>query len=398
MSCNHLSLNASLWVCGETIVQWNSLARADIAALRARGADVFMLKNRHDKEGIEQLRRRLWSCDTHVVLMWLQPDEIAVIHPILRRRKNFSVVLDDWWIIPHWFIRNAEYKIFRKYNGLAVRLGHAEFVSETPPLLVRPEPLCRYSIAATLLRLPALAVSPLVDLGKWFQRRGEVVQPEKLFYFPFPVIPDAVPFKPEKIEYDFTLTSSTCGVWLMRDAYAPFKHTFANLYCDRQRLMDGIVKLEDKSFKLYDWRWRSEKGLVTWEEYLLKNRQSRYAIATGGLQNANVPKFLEFACLGTPMIGRSLPFECPWIDECLFPVDTMHLTPDQLKPLLHQAVERYPVLRENCLKWRDRLLELYDIHKLLDMLQAQADGKPIPPGYLKTDVKQISVANHRLHA
>ena len=73
-----------------------------------------MLKNRRDKEGIEQLRRRLWSCDTHVVLMWLQPDEIAAIHPILRRRKNFSVVLDDWWIIPHWFIRNAEYKIFLK--------------------------------------------------------------------------------------------------------------------------------------------------------------------------------------------------------------------------------------------------------------------------------------------
>ena len=104
----------------------------------------------------------------------------------------------------------------------------------------------------------------MVDLGKWFQRRGEVVQPEKLLYFPFPVIPDAVPFKTEKIEYDFTLTSSTCGVWLMRDAYAPFKHTFANIYCDRQRLMDSIVKLEDKSFKLYDWRWRSEKGLVTW--------------------------------------------------------------------------------------------------------------------------------------
>ena len=97
------------------------------------------------------------------------------------------------------------------------------------------------------------------------------------------------------------------------------------------------------------------------------------------------------------MIGRSLPFECPWIDECLFPVDGMHLTPDQLKRLLHQAIERYPVLRENCLKWRDRLLELYDIHKLLDMLQAQADGKPIPPGYLKTDVKQIS-ANHKLPA
>jgi hypothetical protein len=83
------------------------------------------------------------------------------------------------------------------------------------------------------------------------------------------------------------------------------------------------------------------------------------------------------------MIGRGLPFEYPWLDECLFSVDAMQLTPNQLKPLLHEAIERQPKLRENCLKWRDRLFELYDIHRLLDNLQAQADGKPIPPGYLK---------------
>jgi hypothetical protein len=61
----------------------------------------------------------------------------------------------------------------------------------------------------------------------------------------------------------------------------------------------------------------------------------------------------------------------------------MQITSNQFKPLMNEAIERQPKLRENCLKWRDRLFELYNIHRLLDMLQAQADGKPIPPGYLK---------------
>jgi hypothetical protein len=29
------------------------------------------------------------------------------------------------------------------------------------------------------------------------------------------------------------------------------------------------------------------------------------------------------------------------------------------------------------------LFKLHDIHRLLDMLQAQADGRPIPPEYLR---------------
>ena len=76
----------------------------------------------------------------------------------------------------------------------------------------------------------------------------------------------------------------------------------------------------------------------------------------------------------------------------MFPVDVMNLNADQLKPLLHEALGRYPVYRENCLRWRDRLLELYDINRLLDLLQSQAQGQAIPPGYLKKDLKQ-SVAD-----
>jgi hypothetical protein len=91
--------------------------------------------------------------------------------------------------------------------------------------------------------------------------------------------------------------------------------------------------------------------------------------------------------MGTPMIGRGVPFEGPFLDECLFPVDIMHTTRAQLKPLLHEALERHSVLRENCLRWRDRLFKLHDPHVLLDVLQTQIDGQPIPPGYLKVDLK-----------
>ena len=98
------------------------------------------------------------------------------------------------------------------------------------------------------------------------------------------------------------------------------------------------------------------------------------------------------------MIGRGLPFEFPWLDECHFPVDISRLKPHQLKPLLHEAIGRHPVLRENCLKWRERLLKLYDVHNLLDMLQAQADGRPVPPGYLKPGAQPGFVPNPGLRA
>jgi hypothetical protein len=46
-------------------------------------------------------------------------------------------------------------------------------------------------------------------------------------------------------------------------------------------------------------------------------------------------------------------------------------------------MEQQPALRENCLALRETLLQLYNPHRVLDLLQEQADGKPIPPGYLK---------------
>ena len=223
--------------------------------------------------------------------MWLRPAEMNALHPLLRERKNFSVVIDDWWITPRWLMRDADYIVNRMYNGVATRLGESKLVTTEPPLFSKPQIISPYAIAAAALRLPALAAWPLIDAIRWLQRRSEGIRPERLLYLPFSVVPDALPLKGEKIEHDFTLTGSTVGVWLMRDAYSSFKHTFANLYHDRERLMNFVAPLNNQPFKVYDWRQLPNgRPPGSWEDYTRLIRQSRYVIASGGLHNAGLPK------------------------------------------------------------------------------------------------------------
>lgn len=380
------SINESLWVCGGARTQEILYPRVETAALRERGARVFLLNGTKDTKGLEELGHLARQGDLHIVFMWLRPREMMALRPILRERKNFSVVLDDWWIYPDWVTRDANYVINRMYNGLAVRLGQTKLVTVPPPLVSLPQAISPYGVAGLLLRFPALAAWPLLDVYKWLQRCGEEIRPEQLLYLPLSLLPESLPLRGEKIEYDFSVTGSVTGMWVMRDRYASFKDSFANLYADRKRLMDLIVQFNGKPFKIYDWRLLSEGDRLpprTWEDYCRITRQSRYVVATGGLHNAGLPKHLEYACLGTPMIGRQTVFEYPWLEECMFSVDVMRLTANQMKPLLDDAMDRHPVLRENCLKWREQLFKLHNIQTLLDVLQAQADGQPVPPGYLK---------------
>ena len=384
MSPRRIIIDESLWVRGEsTDIARN--ARSEAAALRARGANIFMLKNCRDTEGLQRLDDLLRQSDVHVILARLLPKELAAIQPLLRERKNFSVVVDDWWCMPHWFLREAEYIFFRNYNGLAVRNGLSSLVEgPQPPFFFNPFPqFASYTAIGAILRPAAPILSPLVEIANIWRRRAEPVNPKRYVYFPFQVNGADVPLKVEKLKFDFTNTGGTSGIWVIRDPFVSFKYTFANLYYDRQRLTDYIATFKDNPFKFYDWRW--EKRWTTWDEYVLTNRQSRFAVACGGLHQTSVPKFLEYVCLGTPMIGRRLPFEYPWMDDCLFDVDIMRLTPAQLKPLLHQALDRYPAMRESCLKWREPLLKLYDLNALVEMAQGQIDGKPIPPGYLRPE-------------
>jgi hypothetical protein len=392
MPTAHFSISQSLWIRGDEICQTQRNAISETQALRERGAQVFLLKGTGDQDGLAKLKQILWRTDVHVVLSWLHPKELNVLRPLLEQRRNFSILTDDWHIHPPWLMREAEYLLFRKYNGLAVRLGDAPFMTGgEPPLLLDPRPdFTQYPITCAALRPFVLAATPIVEAWQKKQQRERPIDPARLLYFPFAIDPNNVPVGTVPTRYDFANTGGVLGIWIMRDPYAPFRYSFANLYHDRRLLTAAIARLENNPFTFYD--CMRERGRLPYAEYILKNHQSRYLIASGGLHDATVPKFTEYACVGTPMIGRGLPYEYPWLDDCLIPVDMMHPTPEYLKPLLQQALDRYPQMRQNCLNWRDRLLKLYDLQNLLDLVQEQADGKPIRPGYLKKDLKHPAAA------
>jgi hypothetical protein len=385
MSESRLVLNECLWVCGGVTNQAIQYPRQEMAALRERGAQVFQLQGQNDARGLDELGRRLRGSDVHVVLIWMRPHEVMSLYPILRERKNFSVVVDDWWLCPPWFSREADYILFRIYSGIPVRLGVADFVTQRPPLFLWPrDNPSVYGTQAALLRLPALVTWPLVDAWKGFDRQRETIRPERLLYFPVSVAEEAVPLRQEPLKYDFSMTGNTVGIWLMRDPFASFRHTFANLYHDRKVLMDLISRFAGKPYAIYDWRKLSPAvPPQSWDDYVRITRESRFVLATGGFHNSGLPKHLEYACLGTPMIGRPTVYEFPWLDDCMFKLEDLSLSAGRMKSLLDQALECHRVLRENCLKWREKILKLHHIHNVLDMLQAQANGEAIPPGYLK---------------
>lgn len=381
----HISLNDCLWIYSENVYRPLRNAQTEINAVKQRGMATFAIKDAGDKVGLEQLRNLVWKDDRHVILTRLHPAEMSALKPIFSERKNFSVFYDDWWIMPHWFTREAEYVVFRKYNGIAIRLGKVNWTDHTPPLFYNPffpDARSNYSMQAAALRPLALAISPAVNLANIFRRQMENLDPRRFLYFPFAVKADDLPLKTDAdYQYDFLNVWSVCGIFIMRDPFAPFHHTFANLYADRLKMTKLLLQTAHSFY-------HSRK--YNWNDYVEVVQQSRYAVASGGLCDKFNPNFLECACLGTPMIGRSVPFDAPWFDDCLFPVDIMNMTLEKIKPLLTEALERHDEFRGKCLSWRDRLLKMYDPHTLLDMLQMQIDGKSIPSGYLKVDFKKTA--------
>lgn len=350
--------------------------------LDRRGAAVWRLDNLSN-DSLTRLKEYLWKTDRHVILHGLLGNELKALRPIFEDRKNFSVLPLDWWNSPFWFSKNATFQFFLFYSGIAVRTGASSFVPGTrPPWLYIPDRRVRYLVYSALMRPAALAAAPFLDIVKKWQRMSETADARRLLYFPIGITPEQVPLQSESPRYDFTNIGATNGPWLLRDPYAPAWLNFANLYQDRARLTNLLVQFNGNPFTVFD--RRRNHVFLPWEEVNRIVRQSRFMVCTGGLHQSSVPKFLEYACLGVPMIGETLPFEFGWLDDCLYPVDTMNISPAELKPKLHEALALYPKLRENCLGWRDRLLKMYHPETLLDMVQDQMDGKPVPPGYLKT--------------
>ena len=354
---------------------------AERHVLRELGVRIETLKNRHDSEGLSRLRQIAWKTDDHIVLARLLPVELKALYPIFKDCGNFSIMEHDWWITPHWYTRKARYILYNNYTAFTVRRGQAPFAQfRTVPFLQLPEIYRRYLLTMLAVRLGSLALYPLLESMNWWRRRTEAVRPEQMIFLPYAVREDELPLPETEIKYDFSSLGGTNGIWFMRDPFAPSYYTGANLYADRRRFIDLIMACNGDPFRVYD--VRTEDRFVPWEEYCQITRQSRFTLATGGLHHRAVPKFLESTCLGTPMIGRPLPFEFPWLEKCLFPLDLATLTRHNIRAKLSEALSLYPKLRENCLNLRGQLLQQYSFESLLRMAQDQIDGKPIPDGYL----------------
>jgi hypothetical protein len=358
-------------------------AAGERRSLQRLGVKVEILKNRNDQPGLARLRQAIWNSDEHVVLSRLAPLELKALHPIFKDRGNFSIVLCDWWSVPHWFTENADYQLFNLYNFWAVRSGLAPFAPfRKTPLLQWPDSNNWYTWTMQVLRLANLMACPVFEaLNRW-RRWHQTIDPERMIYFPLAVEAEDVPMREAEIKYDFSSLGSTNGLWLMRDPFAPSYFTGANLYADRKYLIDLIVACNGNPFRVYT--VPKENRFPPWMEYCQIVRQSRFTFSTGGLHEAAVPKYIEFACLGTPMIGRSLPYEFPWLDKCLFPLDPAAVTRNNIRSKLGEALSLYPQLRENCLNLRKQLLRLYSFENLLQMAQDQIDRNPVPDGYLTT--------------
>jgi hypothetical protein len=350
--------------------------------LQARGAKNYSLRMKTDPESLPTLKEMLWKSDAHVVLHGLSPKELRALKPILVERKNFSMVVIDWWNSPWWYAHHAEYLFFNLYNGIPVHTGVEKFAGGwSPPLLSKPELMIPFHLAGAALRPLTLLAQPFRDFLKQLRRQRDDPDPKRLIYFPISVNPDNLPpLKLDQPVYDFSNIGATYGIWFMRSAYASAHYDFANLYLDRERLIDMIGQLEDRPYTTFD---RRQHGRLSWDEYCCVVRQSRYAIATGGLHEASIPKFLEYVCMGTPVLGRPLPYEYPLLRSCIFTVDALHSSPAELKTKLDEALAVQPKLRENCLAVRDKIIQLYDPQRILDLLQDQLDGKPIPPEYVQ---------------
>jgi len=369
-----------LWI-RSGIMDESAIFRSLRKALVERDAQILTLNGPKDEEGLEKIRKKVWSCDTHVIMDCMMPHELRRLYPVFKERRNFSMSMVDWWTSRHWFTRNSHFLIFRNYNGISVRRGLGPFADgRQAPLLALPEKLNFYAVASSLLRGPGFLAAPFLEMWHDHIRQLENIPVERLLYFPFTVLEEHVPIKEEPAKYDFCNVSANGGYWFMRDPYASSWLNWGNLYYDRLRLTKGVSKAGNGRYRVFDLR---KSHYLNWEEYMRVVHGSRFAIATGGLHQNSVAKYTEFACLGTPMIGEDIPFEYPWLSDCLYHINADAVAPKELEAKLEDALEQQPKLRANCLNARDTILKLYHPHRVLDMLQDQMDGKPLPPGYLK---------------
>ena len=387
-SVSRIQLTKCIWVLDRASQKHRHCA-GYARALAALGVRTEQYEHARDAESVARVSQVLRSTDEHVVFFFVGPATFRAFYPVLKERRNYTVITDDWWNTPHWFVRNADYVLFRTFSFLAVRLGLGRFApfGETP-VLTMPQPLTRFGLIMTAARLTSLALTPVLQMMKAWQRTLETTPIERMIYFPYALRGEDVTFDANPTyRYDFSNVSNIYAPFISQDPFVPCWFTGANFYADRNRLVKSMLAWEGQPFRLLNWQGRNRVGGSLYDELCDVVRSSRFTVATGGIHQNPVSKFIENVCLGTPMIGRRLPYEHAWLDQCLFPIDTFTVNAGNIKPKLEEALALQPKMRESCLGLRDELLERYSFENVLRMAQDQIDGKPIPPGYLKVDFR-----------
>src|SRR5471030_2649124 len=107
-----IKLQNCLWVHGPAAT--NPLCAPFVKELQRRN-----IRTANLSQGIENLRKLLVKTDAHVILLYTFPRETETLYPLFKDRKNFSVLIVDWWVSPFWFTRHAEYVFYSLYSGIA---------------------------------------------------------------------------------------------------------------------------------------------------------------------------------------------------------------------------------------------------------------------------------------
>src|SRR5262245_43027413 len=111
-----IGLDNCLWVSSPNIQEQHVFGPI-LRAVERRGVKMWSLDN-CSPESLQKFRDRVWKSDDHVIFHGMLPKELHALYPIFKERRNFSVLLVDWWTSPFWFTQNAEYIIFHNYSGV----------------------------------------------------------------------------------------------------------------------------------------------------------------------------------------------------------------------------------------------------------------------------------------
>lgn len=372
-----VDITKSIWILQKNILPfpsnqllYNTLTQKGILVLVYEGTN------------LRELKAILLKKDNHVIFQNPLNKNLNSLKEILKRRRNFSVIYSDWWAVPlNPFIKYADYLIFHHLNALRAAKGGPQSIllRKRVPLFTLPQNYKFHEVSLTSLRIPYLPAIPIVELGRYWKRRRYNWNKKKLLYFPFainPNLPEFAQINNTPPQYDFANLGSTSFFCRAKSYYIPAKLSFVNLYQDRLKMINGMLKAGD--FRVFDCRQKRVYG----EETIKIIKKSRYVISTGGFQQASILKYLEIIACGTPIIGYKIPQEFPCLDQAIYELDVLSLPQKQIKKKLREAITQYEIFKKEAPKAREKIFQLYNQEAILALLQKQYDGEQPPKEYI----------------